>query len=77
MTDIVERLSDLIVQATHERSHYYVAKTAQDASYEIERLRGLLREISQLVMFTTGALVIGGSLKARIDAALADRESAP
>jgi hypothetical protein len=39
MSDIVERLDDLIKQATIERSHFYVAKCAKDAKAEIARLR--------------------------------------
>lgn len=37
--DILERLRDLLEQATKERSHYYVASTALFAIAEIERLR--------------------------------------
>jgi hypothetical protein len=44
MTDIVKRLQDLLLQATTERSHYYVAKCCRDSIAEFEHLRGLLRE---------------------------------
>lgn len=36
---IEEKLKDLIVQATNERSHYYVKKVAEEALAEIERLK--------------------------------------
>lgn len=49
MMDIVERLDDLIIQATKERSHYYVANCAKDASEEIKRLRRCLSYIRQVV----------------------------
>lgn len=39
MADIVDDLADLHRQATHERSHYYVAETAERAIKEVERLR--------------------------------------
>jgi hypothetical protein len=37
--DILEKLADLRVQATKERSHYYVASVVDEATAEIERLR--------------------------------------
>lgn len=37
--DIVDKLEDLIVQATQERSHYYVESAAREALYEIRILR--------------------------------------
>lgn len=37
--DILDRLRDLLKQATTERSHYYVAKCCRDAIAEIENLR--------------------------------------
>jgi hypothetical protein len=37
--DILDRLDDLIKQATTERSHYYVANTARQAAAEIRALR--------------------------------------
>lgn len=37
--DILDRLRDLLKQATTERSHFYVAKCCRDAIAEIERLR--------------------------------------
>ncbi len=46
MTDIVDRLHDLVAQATTERSHYYVGKCARAAISEIERLRSVLADIA-------------------------------
>lgn len=37
--DIVERLQDLLKQATTDRSHFYVAKQCKDAIVEITALR--------------------------------------
>lgn len=37
--DILDRLVDLLKQATVERSHYYVGKCCRDAIEEIQRLR--------------------------------------
>jgi hypothetical protein len=37
--EILEKLKDLLVQATTERSHHYVAGTVTEAIAEIERLR--------------------------------------
>lgn len=37
--DILEKLRDLLLQATTERSHYYVASCCREAIAEIERLR--------------------------------------
>ena len=39
--DIVEKLEDLIKQATEERSHYYVKSVCEEAAFEIESLRAL------------------------------------
>jgi hypothetical protein len=39
MEDIVDRLEDLLKQATVERSHYYVGRCAKDAIAEIKQLR--------------------------------------
>lgn len=39
MTDIIAKLEDLHKQATHERSHFYVASCAAEAIAEIKRLR--------------------------------------
>jgi hypothetical protein len=47
--DIIERLDDLIKQATTERSHYYTADTAKLARAEIERLRAV-RDIADLLV---------------------------
>ena len=45
---IIEKLEDLILQATTERSHYYVAATAREAVEEITRLRVKLFAIHEL-----------------------------
>ncbi len=37
--DILEKLEDLIKQATVERSHYYVRSVCEEAIKEIEELR--------------------------------------
>lgn len=37
--DIMEALAELLVQATEERSHYYVASVVRQAIKEIARLR--------------------------------------
>ncbi len=37
--DIVEKLEDLIKQATEERSHYYVKSVCEEALAEIKGLR--------------------------------------
>lgn len=37
--DILDRMKDLLKQATTEKSHYYVASTLVAAMAEIERLR--------------------------------------
>lgn len=37
--DIIDRLDDLILQATKERSHYYVESVARAARNEIISLR--------------------------------------
>lgn len=47
--DIVQRLEGLIVQATRERSHPYVADTAKKAVEEINRLRKIIEGIGVLV----------------------------
>ena len=39
MQDIVERLEDLLIQATKERSHYYVEDCCRAAIVEIKSLR--------------------------------------
>lgn len=39
MMDIVDKLSDLHVQATTDRSHYYVGACCKEAIDEITRLR--------------------------------------
>lgn len=36
---LVEKLKDLIIQATHERSHYYVRSVCVESINEIERLQ--------------------------------------
>lgn len=37
--DIVAKLTDLLKQATTERSHYYVASVVREAIAEIQRLQ--------------------------------------
>lgn len=39
MSDILDKLRDLLKQASTERSHYYVASCCKEAIEEIERLR--------------------------------------
>lgn len=39
MKDILEKLSDLHVQATNEKSHYYTASLLREAIVEIMKLR--------------------------------------
>jgi hypothetical protein len=41
MTDILDRLKDLHIQATKERSHYYTGSCIRDAIAEISMLRAL------------------------------------
>lgn len=43
MSDVIEQLEDLILQATTERSHFYVRAVASAAKQEIERLREKLK----------------------------------
>ena len=38
--DIVDRLHDLIRQATTDHTHYYVKSVCEEALIEIENLRG-------------------------------------
>lgn len=38
MCDLIEKLKDLLTQATLERSHYYTASLLKEAITEIERL---------------------------------------
>ena len=54
MSEIAERLHDLVKQATTERSHFYVKKTAKEAASHIkaqdariERLEKALNNINQ------------------------------
>lgn len=44
--DILDALNSLHEQATKERSHYYVARTAERAIAEITELREALRHIA-------------------------------
>jgi hypothetical protein len=37
--NLIERMRDLRVQATTEKSHYYVAKILEEAIAEIQRLQ--------------------------------------
>ena len=43
MSDILDKLADLHLQATTEKSHYYVAKCCKDAMSEIYGTRLLLQ----------------------------------
>lgn len=43
--DIVERLADLHVQATRERSHYYTGKLIKEAAATIMDLRQQLADL--------------------------------
>ena len=49
-TDILERLADLLKQATEERSHYYVASVVKDAIMEIGTLRLRVAEMKVRLM---------------------------
>jgi hypothetical protein len=49
VTDIVEDLRELHVQATTQRSHYYVAACASRAIVEIEKLRNLAADLMYLL----------------------------
>jgi hypothetical protein len=44
---VIEKLHDLHMQATTERSHYYVASCCRDALAEIAQLRAALEEIKE------------------------------
>lgn len=46
MIDIVEKIDDLILQATTERSHYYTANTLKEARDEIVRLRAEVERLT-------------------------------
>lgn len=48
--DIVDKLEGLIVQATKERSHYYVRSTAYEAVEEIKKLRLQLMKIQEALL---------------------------
>ncbi len=48
MTDILDKLADLLKQAETERSHFYVASCCREAIAEIIRLR------SELIIETGG-----------------------
>ena len=43
--DILDKLKDLLLQATTERSHFYVAGSCKAAIAEIERLRLEIEEL--------------------------------
>ena len=55
--DIIDKLKDLLKQATTERSHYYVASCCTEAIAEVERLRADMMRIED---FTSGQ---GGVVK--------------
>lgn len=44
--DILDKLNDLLKQATTERSHYYVASCCRESIAEIKKLRGVLAEVA-------------------------------
>lgn len=41
--DILEKIADLHIQATQERSHFYVGSVLREAATEIMRLREMLQ----------------------------------
>lgn len=43
--DILEKLADLRVQATKERSHHYVGSCVREAMTEIQQLRAAIAQI--------------------------------
>ena len=45
--DILEKLEDLLKQATTERSHYYVAGCCREAIAEIKRLRAAVEVLKR------------------------------
>ena len=45
--DLIEKLRDLLVQATKERSHFYVASCTREAINEIERLQSRVDELEK------------------------------
>ncbi len=45
--DIMDALADLILQATTERSHYYVASVAREAAAAILALRARIAHLEQ------------------------------
>jgi hypothetical protein len=47
--DVVDRLADLHVQATTERSHYYTASVIRDAIAEIKALRDQVERLRSSV----------------------------
>jgi hypothetical protein len=63
MSDILYDLADLQKQATTERSHYYVAKTAQRAANEIVRLRAERDEWKEKWIALGQAALTAGILK--------------
>jgi hypothetical protein len=50
MTDIVERLDDLIKLAESHYHYYHVAQLAKDAKTEIEELRTLRKVDAELIL---------------------------
>lgn len=50
MTDILDKLNDLLKQATTERSHNYVAATCREAIAEITELRAAYARLLQGVI---------------------------
>lgn len=53
MADLIEKLDDLIVQATKERSHYYVKSVVEKAKWEIVLLRAERDQLRKMVTAIT------------------------
>ena len=56
--DIVDKLKDLLKQATTERSHYYVASCCKEAIAEIERVRADLMRIEDFTADRVGVVQV-------------------
>lgn len=51
MSDIVEKLNDLIVQATRERSHYYVKSVCEEAMAELAAAKAQAGKLAEALSF--------------------------
>jgi len=74
--NIKEKLEDLLVQATKERSHYYVASVCRDAVSEIERLQNHIDFQQEIIGYQKEALIkTGATLQRAVEsfALIADR----